>query len=154
MSRISRSMPRSSDSDQFLLLLAACRSRRPSRSISIDASCAASGVRNSCEMLPSTVSRARRAASSSVSSRITCTCWLSTGAALVMTMSALAVAPVEQRLGAAAGRRCARAQDRAVRLAGRGAVGSAARPQHVAAEAADALSRLDAAAVRTACGFM
>ena len=62
---------------------AACVSR-PSRSSSIDASCAASGVRNSCEMFASTESRARRTPSSSVSSRMTCTCSSSTGAALVM----------------------------------------------------------------------
>ena len=58
----------------------------PSRSSSIDASCAASGVRNSCEMFASTVSRVRRTASSSVSSRSTCTCKPSAdGGALAMT---------------------------------------------------------------------
>ena len=52
---------------------------------STEASCAESGVRNSWEMFASTVSRARRTASSSVSSRITCTCRPPAGAALVMT---------------------------------------------------------------------
>ena len=40
----------------------------------IDANWAESGVRNSCEILASTASRKRRVASTSVSSRMTCTC--------------------------------------------------------------------------------
>ena len=56
--------------DELALALDVHRAE-PSRSSSIDASCAASGVRNSCEMFASTVSRVRRAASSSVSSRST-----------------------------------------------------------------------------------
>ena len=106
----------------------------PSRSISIDASCAASGVRNSCEMLPSTLSRARRAASRSVSSRITCTCWPPTGAALTITAERVLPSsrhsisdarpwppPRAPRMGA-------------VCLAGAAPVGARARPQHVATE--------------------
>ncbi len=61
-------------------------SSRLSRSSSIDASCAESGVLNSCDTLARMVSRSRRAASTSVSSRSTCTWRPFTGGALVMTV--------------------------------------------------------------------
>ncbi len=83
--RVRRSVPRCSDWSS-----SPRRSRgigsSPSSISSSEASCAESGVRNSCEMLASTVSRARRTASSSVSSRRTCTCRPPAGAALVITI--------------------------------------------------------------------
>ena len=54
MRRVSRSVPRSSDSDELALLRGHARSQVRRSSSSIEASCAASGVRNSCEMLAST----------------------------------------------------------------------------------------------------
>ena len=140
--RVRRSVPRSSDSTSSF-----CCSRdivsRPSRSSSIDASCAASGVRNSCEMFASTESRARRTPSSSVSSRMTCTCSSSTGAALVMIVVRGAPFAEVQLLGRLRIAFDARAQDRAARLA-RSLPFSDARLQHVAAESADRLVRLHA----------
>ena len=101
---------------QLLLLLGGIVSK-PSRSSSIDASCAASGVRNSCEMFTSTESRARRTPSSSVSSRMTCTCSSSTGAALVMIVVRGAPSLRLQTLGRLRAAFDARAQDRATRFA-------------------------------------
>ena len=109
----------------------------------MEASCAASGVRNSCEMLASTESRARRTASSSVSSRITCTCRPSTCAALVMTVvrSSPAAAPSCSMALALPALRAATIGQRPSQ--GR-RPSSALRLEHVAAEAPDRLLRGDA----------
>ncbi len=111
MSRVRRSVPRSSDSTSSSSFSGGLVFN-PSRSSSMDASCAASGVRNSCETFASTVSRARRTPSSSVSSRRTCTCMPLTTRELVMTVWRNPIAGLKllHRLGAA---RLARTQDRA-----------------------------------------
>ena len=136
--RVRRSVPRCSDSSR-----SPSRSRgmvsRPSSISSTEASCAASGVRNSCEMFASTESRARRTASSSVSSRRTCTCRParrrgardddgSRRAARVEVFRRLRLAVVARRV------------DRAAEVAGAPAI-DVARFQHVAAELADELGR-------------
>ena len=139
ISCVRRSVPRSSE-----LTSSRCLSRgsssSPARSSSMEASCAASGVRNSCEMLASTESRARRTASSSVSSRITCTCSPSTCAALVMTVVRGSPAAGAELLDGARAAGLARLHDRAAELARAPAV-LGARLEHVAAEAADRLLR-------------
>ena len=102
-------------------------------------------------MFASTVSRARRTASSSVSSRSTCTCRPPTGAALVMTTvrgSPLAC----EVLGGLRLAVVARGEDRAGEVAGPPAV-DALRLQHVAAELADQCLRGVAPSIRAACGF-
>ena len=117
---------------------ASCGSRlsSPSRSSSMDASWAASGVRNSCEMFARIESRARRTPSSSVSSRMTCTCRSSTIAELVITVVRDGPEPGARRSVA-----CAEPAVRAFRIGQSVSQGrtppSAARLQHVAAERAD-----------------
>ena len=85
MRRVRRSVPRSSDSTSSSSFSGGLVFS-PSRSSSMEASCAASGVRNSWMTFASTVSRARRTPSSSVSSRITCTCRPLTMRELVITV--------------------------------------------------------------------
>jgi hypothetical protein len=85
MSCVSRRVPRSSERTRASVSGSSPRSWRRSRSSSIEASWAESGVRNSCEMLAKTESRSRRAASTSVSSRSTWNWWSSAGGALVTT---------------------------------------------------------------------
>ena len=84
ISHVNRCVPRCSDDTSWRCPPSSIVPM-PSLRSSIEASCAASGVRNSCEMLASTVSRVRRTASSSVSSRSTCTWMPSAGAALAIT---------------------------------------------------------------------